>query len=63
MDELNCLFKRKPTANGKHCNLTADCIRCAWNLNSGENERRKLQIKLYGLTQREDGLRGLVLQR
>ena len=63
MDELNCLFKYKPTANSKHCNLTADCTRCAWNFNDRENELRKLQIKLYGLTQREDGLRGLVLRR
>ena len=63
MDELNCLFKRKPTANGKHCNLTADCTRCAWNQSSGENGKRKRQIRNIGLTRREDGLWGLAIQR
>ena len=63
MSELSCLFKCKPTAYDKICPQVSDCSRCAWNISNGENERRKLQIRLYGLTQRNDGLRGLVIRR
>ena len=63
MGEVNCFFKRVPNRHDRHCQTTSDRFRCVWNLNSGENERRKPQIKLCGLTQREDGLRGLVIWR
>lgn len=63
MDKVNCLFKRKPASNDKHCNLTADCNRCVWNLNSGEAERRKRQIRNAGLARCEDGLWRLAIRR
>ena len=63
MDGMNCLFKRDPAVCGHRFPSVADCANCVWNQNSGENEKRKMQIKLYGLTQREDGLCGLVIRR
>lgn len=59
----NCIFRRKPTADSPYCPLKSNCSRCVWNLDSGENERRKKLIKYNGLTQRDDGLRGLVICR
>ena len=63
MDGMNCLFKRDPAVCRHRFPSVADCANFVWNQNSGENEKRKLQIKLYGLTQREDGLHGLVIRR
>lgn len=59
----NCVFERDIKKRNVYCPPTSNCQKCVWNVNSGENERRKMQIKYNGLTQREDGLRGLMIRR
>lgn len=63
MSEVNCFFERVPNIHDHHCQTTSDCFRCVWNRSNGENERRKRNIRNFGLTQRKDGLFGLVIRR
>lgn len=61
MSEVNCFFKHKP-AHNRLCTSASACECCVWNLSNGEMERRKRKIRNLGLTQRKDGLFGLMLR-
>ena len=60
MDELKCMLGEYKSQNAD-CAASSECRHCGHEIH--EADRRERKIHAHGLTQREDGLRGLVIRQ